>query len=184
MKAGETLLTTMTRRQSLVGAAMAIGGIAMGSTKAWAATDDGISHTAVAIHQEPVLTANPKRIYEALTDAKQFQKVQLMSGAMKAADLEAKPAEISLEVGGPITLFGGYITGRQIELVADRRIVQVWKTASWPEGVYSIVRFELVAQGTGTKLVFDHTGFPAGEAEHLASGWKAHYWEPLQKFLS
>ena len=51
-------------------------------------------------------------------------------------------------------------------------------------GVYSIVRFELTDQGVGTKIVFDHTGFPGGEGEHLASGWQAHYWDPLEKYLS
>ncbi|MFY9989405.1 MAG: SRPBCC domain-containing protein [Chthoniobacterales bacterium] len=50
-------------------------------------------------------------------------------------------------------------------------------------GVYSIVKFELVEQGGETKIVFDHTGFPKGDAESFASGWKAHYWDPLQKFL-
>ncbi len=31
---------------------------------------------------------------------------------------------------------------------------------------------------------FDHTGFPKGHAETLASGWNAHYWEPLAKFFA
>ena len=48
----------------------------------------------------------------------------------------------------------------------------------------SIARFELVEQGTETKIIFDHAGFPRGKAEHLAEGWKINYWEPLGKFLS
>jgi hypothetical protein len=40
-----------------------------------------------------------------------------------------------------------------------------------------------VELGAGCKIVFDHAGFPKGEAESLASGWKAHYWEPLAKVL-
>jgi hypothetical protein len=31
---------------------------------------------------------------------------------------------------------------------------------------------------------FDHTGFPTGNAEHLAAGWHAHYWMPLEKILA
>ena len=62
--------------------------------------------------------------------------------------------------------------------------MQAWRTGSWDPGVYSIAKFEFVEQGPGTKIVFDHTGFPKGEAEVLASGWKAHYWEPLQKLLA
>jgi activator of HSP90 ATPase len=87
-------------------------------------------------------------------------------------------------VGGAFTLFGGYITGRHIELVPNQRIVQAWRTGAWPAGVYSIAKFELVEQGAGCKIVFDHTGFPKGEAESLASGWKAHYWEPMAKLLT
>jgi hypothetical protein len=45
-------------------------------------------------------------------------------------------------------------------------------------GVYSIAKFELIEQGTGTRIVFDQNGFPKGDGEHLASGWKAHYWGP------
>jgi hypothetical protein len=38
--------------------------------------------------------------------------------------------------------------------------------------------------GAKRKGTCDHTGFPKGEAEVLASGWKAHYWEPLEKLLA
>jgi hypothetical protein len=36
---------------------------------------------------------------------------------------------------------------------------------------------------TGTLITFDHTGFPATERDHLASGWYANYWEPMKKYL-
>ena len=67
--------------------------------------------------------------------------------------------------------------------LCQRRIVQAWREVNWDPGVYSVAKFELLEQGTGSKIVFDHTGFPRGNAEHLAAGWKTHYWEPLAKFL-
>src|ERR1700676_119395 len=173
-----------TRRQAIVGVTIALGGLALGSGKAWAGAEEQISRTAESIHQEPVFPATRKRVYEALTDAKQFDKVIQLSGVMQSMHLPDKPAEISREVGGAFALFGGYITGRHVELVPNERIVQAWRTGGWPPGVYSIAKFELVEQGFGTKIVFDHTGFPKGEAEVLASGWKAHYWERLTKFLA
>jgi activator of HSP90 ATPase len=87
-------------------------------------------------------------------------------------------------VGGTFALFGGYIVGRHIELVPNELIVQAWRVGSWDRGIYSIIRFQLTEQGAGTKIIFDHTGFPKGQAEHLASGWQEHYWDPLEKFLS
>jgi uncharacterized protein YndB with AHSA1/START domain len=181
----DALARGTTRRQAIAGAAMVFGGFALGSTKAWAAeNEDEISHAADAIHQEPVIKASRKRVYEALTDAKQFDKVIQLSGVMQSMHLGDKPAQISREAGGPFALFGGYITGRHVELVPNERVVQAWRAGSWPVGVYSIARFELVEQGSGTKIVFDHTGFPKGAAEELASGWKAHYWEPIGKMLA
>jgi activator of HSP90 ATPase len=93
------------------------------------------------------------------------------------------PAEIDREVGGAFSLFGGHIIGRNLELIPNKRIVQAWRVVDWPEGVYSIARFELKAQGSGTHLVFDHTGFPEDLRGRLAKGWQNHYWKRLKEFL-
>ncbi len=180
----EALATGPTRRQAIVGVAVTLGGLALGSKKAWAAAEEEISHSAESIHQEPVFKASRKRIYEALMDSKQFDQVIQLSGVMQSMHLEGKAAEISREVGGAFTLFDGYITGRHIELVPNERIVQAWRAGGWDPGVYSIAKFELVEQDSGSKIVFDHTGFPKGAGEHLAAGWKARYWEPLAKLLA
>jgi activator of HSP90 ATPase len=145
---------------------------------------DEISHSAEAIHMEVTFNASPARVYGALTDARQFNKVVQLSAAMKSMAIGSKPAEISGEPGGSFSVFGGYVTGRQIELIPAQRIVQVWRSGSWPAGAYSLARFELSAQGSGTKLVFDHTGFPQGQADHLLAGWKGNYWEPLTQYLA
>lgn len=137
---------------------------------------NGISHTCESIHQEVVFKATRKRVYEALTQEKQFR--QVTDFVMKGAS-----AEISPDVGGAFVIFGGMILGRHIELVPHERIVQAWREKDWDPGLYSIVRFQLNEQGAETKLVFDHTGFPVGAASHLAPGWWSHYWEPLQKYL-
>jgi uncharacterized protein YndB with AHSA1/START domain len=179
-----TLANGPTRRRAMAGVAISLGGLALRSTQTWAGGEEEISHTAESIHQEPVFKASRKRVYEALTDTEQFDKIIQISGVMQSMHMGGKPSEISREVGGAFTLFGGYITGRHVELVPNERIVQAWRTGGWDPGVYSIAKFELVEQGSGTKIVFDHTGFPKGHAETLASGWKAHYWEALQKLLA
>ncbi len=176
--------TSFTRRQWVTGATIALGSLAVSPRASWAAADNGLSHNAEAIHQETVFKASPQRLYDALLDAKQFQQIELLGGAMKDTELNARPAKISATPGGAFSIFGDYITGWQLELVPNQRIVQAWRETSWDPGVFSVVRFQLNPQGAGTNLVFDHTGFPAGAGEHLAIGWKAHYWDPLQKFLS
>jgi len=125
------------------------------------------------IHQEVVFETSPRRIYDALTDARQFSA--LTGGAPTAIDAEA---------GGAFSCFGGMIVGRQIELVPHQRIVQAWRVKPWDSGVYSIARFELREEGTSTRVIFDHTGFPPEQQEHLANGWYANYWEPLRTYLA
>jgi len=146
--------------------------------------EEEVSHACETIHQTVVFRANRKRVYEALTDEKQFDKVVKLSAAMQSgASLGDMPTQIAREVGGTFTLFGGHIVGRHVELVPGERIVQAWRVATWEAGVYSIARFQLAEEGVGTKLTFAHTGFPNGQGEHLASGWRGNYWEPLAKVL-
>ena len=180
-----TLAQPPTRRQILLAATAALAGLGIGSIGALARTEDGVSRTSESIHQEPVFKANPKRVYEVLTNETQFEKVTKLSAAMQSGmALGSKPTQISGEAGGPFILFGGHIVGRHIELVPNERLVQAWRVVDWNPGVYSIVKFDLTEQGSGTKLVFDHTGFPEGTGQHLAEGWKANYWEPLKKYLA
>lgn len=137
---------------------------------------NGISHTCESIHQEVVFKAARKRVYEAFTQEKQFS--QVTDFVMKGASTQISP-----EVGGTFSIFGGVILGRHVELVPYERIVQAWREKDWTPGLYSIVRFQLDERGAETKLIFDHTGFPPGASASLAPGWWSHYWEPLQKYL-
>lgn len=126
-----------------------------------------------SIHQEVVINASADRIYDALTSEQHF------SGFTGGA-----PSEIDATAGGAFTCFGGMITGRNIELVPGRRVVQAWRVKNWPEGAYSIVRFELEATGTSTQLVFDQSGHPALAKEELEGGWHKMYWDPLRTYLA
>jgi activator of HSP90 ATPase len=128
---------------------------------------------ASSIRQEVLIEASPKRVYDALTDAKRFS--EFTGGAS---------AQIVSEPGGTFSCFNGMITGRNIELIQDQRIVQAWRVGNWPEGLYSIVRFELTAQGPETKLTLEHSAFPEGASEHLEGGWHKMYWEPLKQYLT
>jgi activator of HSP90 ATPase len=178
-----------------------LGGLALGSAgiagRAQGASDGDrnlsatiageISHANAAIHQEVDFAAGPSLVYATLTGAERFDKVVQHSAAMNTAMkkvLGTAPTQIEPVVGGGFSLFGGYVTGRFLELVPDTRIVQAWRAGSWPPGAYSIAGFVLSASGAGTKLVFDHRGFPSEQADHLAEGWHRNYWEPLAKVLA
>jgi activator of HSP90 ATPase len=165
---------SVTRRSFAVrlGAALPMLGMRRLAGIAAVVAPDGISRTEEAIHNEVTFAASRQRVYHAITDEKQFSV------------LTGLPATISHDVGGAYSAFGGQITGRNVELLPSERIVLAWRAEDWDHGTYSIARFVLKAHGSGTTLVFDHTGFPKGQADHLASGWKEHYWANLSKYLT
>jgi uncharacterized protein YndB with AHSA1/START domain len=174
-----------TRRQLIAGVTFALGSLGFASARTFGQAPEEISHSAESIHLETVFKATRKRVYEALTNAKQFHKVTQLSAAVQSGMAPGTaPTEIANTPGGAFSFFGGYISGRNIELVPSERIIQAWRAGSWPPGIYSIAKFDLVEQGSDTKLLFDHTGFPKGDAEHLVEGWKTNYWAPLSKFLA
>jgi activator of HSP90 ATPase len=133
----------------------------------------------IHIHQEADFKVGPEKLYQTLLDSKQFSEMTAKSGGF--AGMSAK---IDGTVGGLFSVFDGHIFGRIIELVPNQRIVEVWRVVDWPAGVYSVARFEFIPKGSGTHLVFDHTGFPEGLKEHLAMGWQQHYWDALTLYLT
>ena len=128
-----------------------------------------------AIRQEVDFTVPPARVYQLLTDEKAFAA---MSGA---------PATIENRDGGAVSLFGGAIIGRNLELMSGQRVVQAWRSADWAAGIYSVIRFELAAAGPdthqGTRLAFDQAGYPESDRASLISGWKSHYWDPMKAYF-
>lgn len=124
------------------------------------------------IHQEVTIDASPAAVYRVLTGSADFAK---MTGG--------RAAEISKDVGGAASMFGGDIRARNVELVPGKRVVQAWRSHVWPEGVYSIVKFELSPQGKGTKVTFDQAGHPDEAQKMLEGGWSKMYWEPMNAML-
>ena len=126
----------------------------------------------MTIEQSINIKASAAKVYDALTSADQFSKV---TGA---------PAKIASEEGGAFLMFGGEINGRHLELKPGQRIVQAWRvTNMWPEGVYSVVRFDLAESDGETTLTLTHTGYPDDDTEHLEPGWHKMYWDPLKAYL-
>jgi activator of HSP90 ATPase len=131
----------------------------------------------MSIHQEAVIKASPRQVYEYLTDGEIFAAATEM------------PAQVSNREGEPFSLFGGRVEGRQIELVPRERVVQAWRFGSahpdaWEPGLYSIVRFTLRAEGDATRFVIDHSGIPAEWQDHIQSGYPTFYQSPLTRYFA
>ncbi len=125
------------------------------------------------IRQKVFIRTTPHEIYELLMDTK------------KHCELEGGKCTISRKVGGKISISDGYITGKNLELVKDKKIVQLWRAVEdcWPEDHYSTVTFTLTKIKEGTGLAFTQTGVPVDCGDRFDSGWKEYYWEPMKEML-
>lgn len=178
---GPAGIVRTTRRQMATGLFVACTAHVM-STAVWGQSTDNkmanipstsANQSRTSLHQEIDYKASPERIYQVLLSSKDFTA---FSGA--AAEIDPKP-------GGTFSMFGGLVVGRNVELVPNQRIVQAWRLSQeFPEGIYSLVKFELKVVDSQTRIILDHTGFPEGHFDHLDTGWHSHYWEPLRKFLA
>jgi activator of HSP90 ATPase len=123
------------------------------------------------IKQTVTFKATPHEVYETLMDSK------------KHAAFTGGKASISRRIGGSIMAYDNYITGKNIELVPDKKIVQDWRAVDWPEDYFSRVTFELTAIPQGTRLDFTHADVPEGTEKEFTQGWIDNYWEPMKKYL-
>lgn len=125
-----------------------------------------------SVHHVVDLPGPPGAAYDAL-----------MSAAKHAA-FTGFAARIEQHVHGVFVTCGERNFGLNLELVPGRRIVQSWRHRDWPEGAYSIARFELEATPEGTRLDFTQLGVPTEAFGWIDGGWRSTYWEPLRRFLA
>jgi activator of HSP90 ATPase len=124
------------------------------------------------LKQTVLFAASPHDVYELLMDSK------------KHAAFTGAAARISRRLGGKISAYDGYISGKNLELVADEKIVQAWHGADWPEGHESLVTFQLQPKGEKCQLVFTHKGIPEDKFNSIKQGWIDYYWNPMKALLA
>ena len=115
--------------------------------------------------------ATPKQLYEAILDPK------------KHTQFTGSKANGSMKVGGKFTAFDGYISGTNLKLIKDKKILQAWTSTDFPKGYVTEATFEFKKVSEGTKLIFTQSNVPVKNLKDIANGWKKFYWQPLQKWL-
>ena len=124
------------------------------------------------IEQKYHFNAKPVEVYDAYVNP------------VKHAEFTGAGATGKAEAGAEYTAWDGYITGKHVELILARKIVDEWKTSGWPEG-YPPSRLELslAVDGDGTELTMMHSEVPEEQAAAYRQGWVDYYWEPMRKYF-
>jgi len=124
------------------------------------------------LHQTIHFNLPAHTLYDALMDSK------------KHAAFTDAAATISRKIGGAFQTYDGYATGKNLELIPDKKIVQTWRASDWPEGHYSTVTFEFSEKDGQTTLVFTQTDIPEDAFEEIKQGWQEWYWDRLKTYLA
>ncbi len=123
------------------------------------------------IEQTVIINAPAKDVYDALMDSSQHSE---FTGAK---------ASIDNKVGGKFSVWDGYASGVNLELIPGKKITQTWRASDWPAGVYSKLTIELKTLGENTELEFTQTGVPDEFYQDIKDGWQDYYWKPLKDFF-
>jgi uncharacterized protein YndB with AHSA1/START domain len=115
-----------------------------------------------------LINAAPEDVYLALTNP---LTIQLWTG---------ESAEMSTTPGTEFSLWDGAISGRNIEFIPGKKIVQEWFFGDQPE--QSIVTIILHPHVKGTSAELRHTNIPDADFDDITEGWNENYFSALIEF--
>lgn len=124
------------------------------------------------IDLEIILPTTAERLYNAWLNSKEHS---LMTGA---------PAEASNALGGSFEAWETYISGRNLELIPFKRILQSWRSSDFKQSdPDSFLSLELEEIEGGVKLHLKHTDLPKGSRSQYLQGWQDFYFKPMQEYF-
>ena len=115
------------------------------------------------------INADPEEVFAALTVP--FQ-IELWSGY---------PADMKAEEGYEFSLWEGDITGKNLEVKPNKRLVQEWYFGDRAE--CSIAALDLKRDGACTRVVLRHTNIPEEVYEEITEGWREYYLGAIKGML-
>lgn len=115
-----------------------------------------------------IIGESPDMIYKALTNP---LVLRLWTG---------EEAEMAEEPGSEFSLWGGSITGRNLEFEPGKKIVQEWYFGD--QETPSIVSIILHEHKKGTSAELRHSNIPDEAYEDIVEGWERSYFGALEEF--
>ena len=91
-------------------------------------------------------------------------------------------AIMSKEIGAEFSLWDGDISGINIEIIENKKIVQEWFFGDNTER--SIVTINLSENKKGTLVNLHHTNIPDSDFENISLGWNEYYFEALIEYFT
>ena len=116
------------------------------------------------------INAEPSDVYSAITNP---YTIELWSGY---------PAIMPEMPGSEFSLWEGDITGKNLEFVQDRKIVQEWYFG--PREEKSIVTITIVPDHEDSVVTVEQTNIPDDDFSDIAEGWREYYIGAIINFFN
>lgn len=116
-----------------------------------------------------IIPAEPEEVFTALTNS---FTIELWSGYSAIMDSN---------VGTEFSLWEGDITGINLEIIENTKIVQEWYFGDQAEK--SIVTIKLFENKKGTQLELIHTNIPDDDYDNIIEGWNEYYFGAIKSFF-
>jgi len=114
-----------------------------------------------------------------LADITPHEAYEILMDSEKHAQLTGQEAKIGRDIGSEFSAYDGHISGINIELQKDRRIVQKWRAKDWVDGHYSMVTILFRKVANGTKVTLTQSGVPTDKFSFIWDGWYNFYWNKM-----
>lgn len=93
-------------------------------------------------------------------------------------------ASVSAENGSDFQAFGGLLTGKMLQVVRPRLIVQAWRSVSFHEtDPDSLLILSFSDEGSNGRIDLVHLDVPDHDYDGVTRGWDEKYFEPWRVYL-
>ncbi|MGH8166272.1 MAG: SRPBCC domain-containing protein [Woeseiaceae bacterium] len=119
-----------------------------------------------------VLPATANELYDMYMDSRVHGEI---TGA---------PAKISEEAGSPFEAFGGLLTGKTIQVIKHRLIVQAWRSVNFKKAdPDSTLIISFTPEDDDGRIDLVHLHVPASDFQGISGGWDSRYFAPWLTYL-
>jgi len=116
------------------------------------------------------INAEPSDVYSALTNP---YTIELWSGY---------PAVMREEPGSDFSLWEGDITGKNLEFVKNKKVVQEWHFGEQKDK--SVVTISIKPEGENSEVTVEHTNIPDSDFADISEGWREYYFGAIINFFN
>lgn len=87
--------------------------------------------------------------------------------------------------GSKFRAFGGALTGRMLQTIPGRLIVQSWRSTPFHKSdADSTLILRFTPKGRRGRIDLVHVNVPDHDYHGVNNGWKNYYWKPWRKYLA